>query len=73
MKPLPVRTQRTVALVSQGFAVLGALRALRRWRETPDWLSRLDAILYTAAVLTGAIIAYRSLREGEGEGEDEGA
>jgi hypothetical protein len=67
MKTLPVRTQRTVALVSQGFAVLGALRALRRWRETPDWLSRLDAVLYAAAVVTGAIITYRSLREDEDE------
>jgi hypothetical protein len=49
--------------VSQGFAVLGALRALRHWRETPDWLSRLDAVLYAAAVVTGAIITYRSFRE----------
>jgi hypothetical protein len=67
MKTLPVRTQRTVALVSQGLAVLGALRALRRWRDTPDWLSRLDAVLYAAAVVTGAIITYRSLREDEDE------
>ena len=63
MNPLPVRTQRTVALASQGFAVLGALRALRNWRETPDWLSRLDAILYAAAVVTGAIITWRSFQE----------
>jgi hypothetical protein len=63
MKTVPVRAQRTVALVSQGFAVLGALRALRHWRETPDWLSRLDAVLYAAAVVTGAIITYRSFRE----------
>ena len=63
MNPLPVRTQRTVALLSQGFAVFGALRALRHWRETPDWLSRLDAVLYAAAVVTGAIITWRSFQE----------
>jgi hypothetical protein len=67
MNPLPVRTQRTVALVSQGFAVLGALRALRRWRETPDWLARVDALLYAAAVITGAIITWRSFQEDEDE------
>ena len=67
MNPLPVRTQRTVALVSQGFAVLGALRALRRWRETPDWLVRVDALLYAAAVITGAIITWRSFQEDEDE------
>jgi hypothetical protein len=65
MNPLPVRTQRTVALMSQGFAVLGALRALRRWRETPDWLVRVDALLYAAAVVTGAIITWRSFQEDE--------
>jgi hypothetical protein len=63
MNTVPVRAQRTAALVSQGFAVLGAVRALRHWRETPDWLSRLDAVLYAAAVVTGAIITYRSFRE----------
>jgi hypothetical protein len=67
MNPLPVRTQRTVALVTQGFAVLGALRALRRWRETPDWLARVDALLYAAAVVTGAIITWRSFQEDEDE------
>jgi hypothetical protein len=67
MNPLPVRTQRTVALVSQGFAVLGAMRALRRWRETPDWLARVDALLYAAAVITGAIITWRSFQEDEDE------
>jgi hypothetical protein len=63
MNTVSVRAQRTAALVSQGFAVLGAVRALRHWRETPDWLSRLDAVLYAAAVVTGAIITYRSFRE----------
>ncbi len=67
MTSLPIRTQRTVALVSQGFALLGAFRSLRRLRETPDWLSRLDAVLYAAAVVTGAIITYRSFREDDQE------
>ena len=66
MKPLPVRTQHIVALGVPGVRrFMGALRALRRWRDTPDWLVRIDALLYAAAVVTGAIITYRSLREDE--------
>jgi len=61
------RTRTTLSLATAAFSLVSALRDLRAARDKQDRLAMVDGLVSAAAVITGLLIAWRTLRNPEDE------
>ncbi len=62
MKPSP-RVRLVLSLSTALFSLVSALRDLRTARVKGDKLAVVDGVVSSAAVITGLLIAWRTLRD----------